>query len=146
MSVVRWMPLALVLGACGPQLVKTPADVFRIDGGVLRTCTLMLGWTVEELTLACGIPDKVVAWAAGMEGDQCAIYRSHAHSFGVAGAAPVLAACLSKRDEPKRGGLSARGEERKVRQVATVVAVYGLAALEMTPLPDGSEPSVVPVE
>lgn len=105
----------LVLAGC---VTSTPATIVRFEGHALRACTVMLGWSEEDLRGQCGEPIGVAPRAGGTE--TCLLYSSVAHALGAAShVAPFFAVCL----EPTR-----------MRRTRSMVAtsVYGLRSIPST--------------
>lgn len=138
------LAVAVAAGAaCAPAQVATQAEIARVDDGDFRACTVTLGWSLAELTDACGVPDTLVDWS-GHAGDQCAVYRTEAQAFSGAPGARYLAVCMGKREARKKLGTTKRDEASVVEAAPEpmVVAVYGLSSLG--PPIAMSEPPLVP--
>jgi hypothetical protein len=130
------LALTLLLSACGPIGVQTPAKIFRFESAgprvAFRNCVVTLGWTETQLLDACGQPDFVVPTVGSPE-TYVFLYRSLAHAIGTQDSGcPVFGVevGLRKFPRPKPGDLP------------TVVSVYGLSEIpvEVTATPAGPVP------
>lgn len=129
--------VALALAGCVPQ-IPTAAHVFRFDrSGAFQACQVFLGWTEDELVERCGPPLRRVPRIAGNNGEECLIYATRAHAFGMADrSAFYYAICVAprRRSRSSSGSTSASLEGRVSEPERPsvgfeVVGVYGLASV-----------------
>ncbi len=128
---MRWLLLVLllVLLLCScTATFPTPAIIARLNNNNFQVCTIRLQWTVDQLTSECGEPDKIVS---NDNGDiECFIYTTEAVTFAGGQGAPVVAACLSRRESE----FQADGKKRKnVKDSRRIVEVTGLRSIPGKP-------------
>lgn len=117
--------LVVGIGACGPQLLETPAEVLTVYGKV-QQCTVKLNWPESVLFESCGEPVQTVPWATNASG-RCHLYATFRHAFVGERGAPWLAVCVAEGDAVRSARTRAKSEPEAARPFV-VHAVYGVAA------------------
>lgn len=113
---------ALLSTACTP--VATNAVVARTYKNNFQSCTISIGWTVDQLLEACGEPDSIVTTANKTA--ECFVYSTDAVVFVTGQGAPVIAACAESRADAMR---SAKGKDYR-----RIISVTGLRSIPGRPV------------
>ena len=132
---MKWLLIVLTLtSGCFPMgTVETPAKVYRWEDMSFIDCTLTLGWTVQQLTTACGEP---VAKPTRRAGGACYLYPTLARPIRASEMTPppYYLVCL---EQASKEVVTYEGPKRE-RRVAksgefVVTAVFGLSEAPVIP-------------